>query len=97
MDSYLYATDAPSPLELLPVKDDGTPVPGALRLGIAPGSHKHESSIPLTAVVEAMERREHPSKLVHRYTTDGTAIGPEQSGADGGDAGTDTDDEEGGN
>ncbi|MFE7530067.1 multiprotein-bridging factor 1 family protein, partial [Kitasatospora sp. NPDC057542] len=65
VDSYLYAADAPSPLELLPVKDDGTPVPGALRLGIAPGSHKHESSIPLTAVVEAMERREHPSKLVH--------------------------------
>uniref|UniRef100_UPI001CCC9117 hypothetical protein n=1 Tax=Streptomyces sp. LS1784 TaxID=2851533 RepID=UPI001CCC9117 len=97
VDSYLYAADAPSPLELLPVKDDGTPVPGALRLGIAPGSHKHESSIPLTAVVEAMERREHPSKLVHHYTTDGTAIGQEQTGADGGDAGTDTDDEEGGN
>ncbi|MER5642313.1 helix-turn-helix transcriptional regulator [Kitasatospora sp. NPDC002227] len=92
VDSYLYAADAPSPLELLPVKDDGTPVPGALRLGIAPGSHKHESSIPLAAVVEAMERREHPSKLVHHYTTDGTPIGPEQ-GTDG----TGNDDEEGGN
>lgn len=97
VDSYLYAADAPSPLELLPVKDDGTPVPGALRLGIAPGSHKHESSIPLAAVVEAMERREHPSKLVHHYATDGTAIGPEQTGADGGTAGTGNDDEEGGN
>ncbi|MEU4301908.1 helix-turn-helix domain-containing protein [Kitasatospora aureofaciens] len=96
VDSYLYATDAPSPLELLPVKDDGTPVPGALRLGIAPGSHKHEASIPLTAVVEAMERREHPSKLVHHYTTDGAPIGQEQ-GADSGTAGTDNDDEEGGN
>ncbi|MFJ9448368.1 helix-turn-helix domain-containing protein [Kitasatospora sp. NPDC101235] len=96
VDSYLYATDAPSPLELLPVKDDGTPVPGALRLGIAPGSHKHEASIPLTAVVEAMERREHPSKLVHHYTTDGTPSDQEQ-GADGGAAGTDNDDEEGGN
>ncbi|MGK4586229.1 hypothetical protein [Kitasatospora sp. HPMI-4] len=96
VDSYLYATDAPSPLELLPVKDDGTPVPGALRLGIAPGSHKHESSIPLQAVVEAMERREHPSKLVHHYTTDGTPIG-EQTGADGEAAGTGNDDEEGGN
>ncbi|WP_328911657.1 MULTISPECIES: helix-turn-helix domain-containing protein [unclassified Streptomyces] len=88
VDSYLYAAAAPSPLELLPVKDDGTPVPGALRLGIAPGSHKHEASIPLEAVVEAMERREHPSKLVHHYTTDGTPIAPEQ---------TDNDDEEGGN
>ncbi|MER5353464.1 hypothetical protein ABT093_24400 [Kitasatospora sp. NPDC002551] len=97
VDSYLYATDAPSPLELLPVKDDGTPVPGALRLGIAPGSHKHEASIPLGVVVEAMERREHPSKLVHHYTTDGMAIGPEQTGTDDGAAGTGGDDEEGGN
>ncbi|QMU70228.1 helix-turn-helix transcriptional regulator [Streptacidiphilus sp. P02-A3a] len=74
VDSYLYAADAPSPLELLPVKPDGTPVPGALRLGIAPGSHKHESSIPLAAAVEAMERREHPSKLVHQYGTDGDFV-----------------------
>jgi hypothetical protein len=95
VDSYLYAADAPSPLELLPVKDDGTPVPGALRLGIAPGSHKHEASIPLTAVVEAMERREHPSKLVHHYTTDGTPIDQEQPGTDA--ASTGNDDEEGGN
>ncbi|MEV7783662.1 helix-turn-helix transcriptional regulator [Kitasatospora sp. NPDC088351] len=96
VDSYLYAADAPSPLELLPVKDDGTPVPGALRLGIAPGSHKHESSISLTAVVEAMERREHPSKLVHHYTTDGTPIDQEQPGTDGA-VSTGNDDEEGGN
>ncbi|MFJ9777166.1 multiprotein-bridging factor 1 family protein [Kitasatospora sp. NPDC101157] len=96
VDSYLYATDEPSPLELLPVKDDGAPVPGALRLGIAPGSHKHESSIPLEAVVEAMERREHPSKLVHHYTTDGTPIGQEQT-ADTGAADASNDDEEGGN
>ncbi|MFC5665014.1 helix-turn-helix domain-containing protein [Kitasatospora misakiensis] len=97
VDSYLYATDAPTPLELLSVKDDGTPVPGALRLGIAPGSHKHESSIPLPAAIEAMERREHPSKLVHHYTTDGMAIGPEHTGTNGDGAGTGNDDEEGGN
>ncbi|WP_354645226.1 helix-turn-helix domain-containing protein [Kitasatospora camelliae] len=88
VDSYLYATDAPTPLELLPVKNDGTPVPGALRLGIAPGSHKHESSIPLQAAIEAMGRREHPSKLVHHYATDGTYIGPEQAAEDA-DAGND--------
>ncbi|MEY9940526.1 helix-turn-helix domain-containing protein [Streptacidiphilus sp. MAP5-3] len=74
VDSYLYATDAPSPIELLPVKEDGSPVPGALRLGIAPGSHKHESSIPLAEAVAAMERREHPSRLVHQYSTDGTPV-----------------------
>ncbi|MGE7439781.1 helix-turn-helix domain-containing protein [Kitasatospora sp. NPDC001175] len=94
-DSYLYAADQPSPLELLPVKDDGTPVPGALRLGIAPGSHKHEASIPLEAVLEVMGRREHPSRLVHDYTTDGTAIDQDQAAAEG--DGAETDDEEGGN
>ncbi|MGW2539946.1 hypothetical protein ACWC5I_03525 [Kitasatospora sp. NPDC001574] len=50
-------------------------------------------------MVGAMERREHPSKLVHHYTTDGTPIGPEQTGTGGKTAGTGTgtDDEEGGN
>ncbi|MFG2698858.1 multiprotein-bridging factor 1 family protein [Kitasatospora sp. NPDC048407] len=94
VDSYLYAIDAPSPLELLPVKDDGTPVPGALRLGIAPGSHKHEASIPLQETVEAMERREHPSKLTHQYATDGTRIGPERAGTDAVDASNDEQEED---
>ncbi|MFD8596014.1 helix-turn-helix domain-containing protein [Kitasatospora sp. NPDC059646] len=89
VDSYLYATDRPSPLELLPVKDDGSPVPGALRLGIAPGSHKHEASIPLRAAAEAMARREHPSRLTHDHATDGTRIGPEQADDDTAGAGHD--------
>ncbi|WP_042386519.1 helix-turn-helix domain-containing protein [Streptacidiphilus melanogenes] len=78
VDSYLYATDAPSPIELLPVKDDGSPVPGALRLGIAPGSHKHESSFPLAEAVAAMEQQVHPSRLVHQYGTDGNPISDAQ-------------------
>ena len=83
VDSYLYAADAPSPLELLPVKSDGSPVPGALRLGIAPGSHKHESSIPLVAAVEAMEQQMHPSKLVRQYGTDGNLVAQADAGAEG--------------
>jgi transcriptional regulator with XRE-family HTH domain len=78
VDSYLYATAAPSPLELLAAKPDGGAVPGTVRLGIAPGSHKHESSIPLAQAVAAMERQEHPSRLVHHYGTDGTALEAEQ-------------------
>ncbi|MGX4731437.1 hypothetical protein [Kitasatospora griseola] len=95
VDSYLYTAHAPSPLELLPVRDDGSPVPGALRLGIAPGSHKHESSVPLAAVVEAMERREHPSRLVHHYTTNGTPTDRDQASIDA--AATGNDDEDGRN
>ena len=97
VDSYLYATDQPSPLEFLPVKDDGTPVPGALRLGIAPGSHKHESSIPLQAALEVMGRREHPSKLTHDYATDGTPIAQEQPGTNAAPAHAGHDEQEGDN
>jgi hypothetical protein len=44
-----------------------------------------------------MGRREHPSRLVHHYATDGTAIGQEQTGT-GTDAGTGSSGvEEGGN
>ncbi len=96
VDSYLYATDAPSPLELLPVTGEGAPVSGALRLGIAPGSHKHESSIPLRAVVEVMGRREHPSRLVYHYATGGAAIGRGRAGADAGAVRTGDDGERGG-
>ncbi|WP_432158595.1 hypothetical protein [Streptomyces sp. bgisy153] len=74
VDSYLYATAAPSPLELLTPPENGKPVAGVLRLGIAPGSSKHEASIPLRAVLELMEAGQHPSRLVHAYTTDGTAL-----------------------
>ncbi|MFD2623863.1 hypothetical protein, partial [Streptomyces chumphonensis] len=74
VDSYLYATSAPTPLELLTPPEGGKPVAGVLRLGIAPGSSKHEASIPLTAALELMEAGEHPGRLSHAYATDGTAL-----------------------
>ncbi|MEU8516340.1 hypothetical protein AB0C76_32875 [Kitasatospora sp. NPDC048722] len=74
VDSYLYATAAPSPRELLPKTDDGKPVPGALRLGAAPGSFKHESSVPMEAVAAAMDEQLHPSRLTHDYDTAGNPL-----------------------
>ncbi|MFF8786753.1 hypothetical protein [Streptomyces sp. NPDC015125] len=74
VDAWFYATEAPSPLELLAFGDNDKPVPGTLRLGIAPGSAKHESSIPMGAVIEAMNNREHPSRLTHDYGTDGKPV-----------------------
>jgi len=74
VDSYLYATKDPSPLELLTPPENGRPVAGVLRLGIAPGSSKHEASIPLRAVLDLMEAGQHPSRLVHAYTIDGTPL-----------------------
>ncbi|MFF4933184.1 hypothetical protein ACFY2H_30500 [Streptomyces griseofuscus] len=85
VDSYLYATTQPSPLELLTPVENGKPVAGVLRLGIAPGSSKHEASIPMNAVLEAMEAGQHPSRLVHAFTTDGTAL-PDAEAEENGDS-----------
>ncbi|MFD4525640.1 hypothetical protein ACFWP7_17270 [Streptomyces sp. NPDC058470] len=74
VDSYLYATEHPSPLELLTPPENGKPVLGVLRLGIGPGQFKHESSIPMDQVLELMNTDEHPSRLTHDYSTDGTAV-----------------------
>ncbi|MFJ9427982.1 hypothetical protein [Streptomyces sp. NPDC101249] len=74
VDQVLYAADAPHPAELLPKDDAGRPVPGTLRLGSAPGSFKHESSVPMAAVVAALADREHPSRLTHDYTPAGTPV-----------------------
>lgn len=82
VDSFLYAAARPSPLELMTPPENGKAVAGVLRLGIAPGSSKHESSIPMAAVRELLERGEHPSRLAHDYTTDGTAIPAEEDDTD---------------
>ncbi|MFD7621890.1 hypothetical protein [Streptomyces sp. NPDC059802] len=74
VDSYLYATEHPSPFELLTPPENGKPVLGVLRLGIGPGQFKHESSIPMDQVLELMNTDEHPSRLTHDYSTDGTAV-----------------------
>ncbi|MET8605556.1 hypothetical protein ABZV92_18640 [Streptomyces rubiginosohelvolus] len=74
VDASFYAALEPSPLELLAFTEAGKPVPGTLRLGIAPGSSKHEASIPMDAVIEAMDGGDHPSRLTHHYRTDGQPV-----------------------
>ncbi|MFG2197169.1 hypothetical protein [Streptomyces sp. NPDC048639] len=80
VDSKLYATHNPAPDELLAFTDQGKPLPGALRMGIAPGSHKHESSIPMQPVAELMDAGEHPSRLTHSYTTHGEPLDDNDGG-----------------
>lgn len=74
VDSYLYAANEPTPLELLTPPEGGKSVAGVLRLGIAPGSSKHEASIPIGAALGLMEAGEHPGRLTHAYTVDGTEL-----------------------
>ncbi|MGV9941071.1 telomere-associated protein Tap [Streptomyces sp. NPDC003401] len=43
-DCAVYATDGPSPLDVLPYDADGRTVPGSFRLGVSPGMVKHEGT-----------------------------------------------------
>ncbi|MFB8401173.1 hypothetical protein [Streptomyces sp. NPDC055912] len=84
VDSFMYATEEPSPLELLTPPENGKPVLGVLRLGIGPGQFKHEASIPMSRVKELMdaekpEDRKHPSRLTDHFGTDGTALPDEDA------------------
>lgn len=74
VDQVMYAADAPHPGELLPRGEDGRPVPGTLRLGSAPGSFKHESSVPMAAVVATLAEGDHPTRRTHDYTPAGTPV-----------------------
>ncbi|MFD4867759.1 telomere-associated protein Tap [Streptomyces sp. NPDC058412] len=40
-DRVVYASDGPSPLDLLPHTADGKPLPGTFRLGVSPGMATH--------------------------------------------------------
>ncbi|MDX2683685.1 hypothetical protein [Streptomyces soliscabiei] len=71
VDALTYACEEPSPLPLIPHDADGRPVPGALRLGTAPGSVKHEKTIPMQAVTEHMATGKPFTRLAGRYGVDG--------------------------
>jgi hypothetical protein len=71
VDSKMYSVQDPAPHMVLAFGGNGLPVPGTVRMGIAPGSHKHEASIPIVAVTTLMDAGEHPSRVTHDYTTTG--------------------------
>jgi hypothetical protein len=79
VDQAMYAADAPSPLELLPRDADGRPVPGTLRLGSAPGSFKHDASVPMPEVLAVLADQEHPFRLTHDYTPAGEPVAEEEN------------------
>lgn len=71
VDSLLYACEDRSVLPLIPRGEDGRPVPGALRLGVAPGSVKHDKSIPMDDVREHLTTGKPLERLTKRYGVDG--------------------------
>lgn len=54
VDGLMYACETPGPLPLVPLTDDGAQVPGALRLGAAPGSCKHDATVPMAEIRAAL-------------------------------------------
>jgi hypothetical protein len=76
VDQLMYAAPAADLGSLLAVAD-GRPVPGAVRLGSAPGSYKWDASVPMAAVREALAEQVHPSRCTHDYDVTGTPVGQE--------------------
>jgi hypothetical protein len=83
VDALMYASSEPSPFPLLPTKPDGSPERGALRLGAAPGSFKHESSVPMAAVLAAVAEGVHPARLIHDFTAAGDPATTEEEATRG--------------
>jgi hypothetical protein len=83
VDGVVYASETGDPAALVPMDAAGKQVPGALRLGAAPGSCKHDATVPMAAIVAAMEAGE-PMQgaggLIAHYGTDGELI-EQQEGA----------------
>lgn len=71
VDSLLYACEDRSVLPLIPHGEDGRPVAGALRLGVAPGSVKHDKTIPMDDVREHLATGKPLERLTKRYSVDG--------------------------
>lgn len=74
VDGLLYACEAPDPMPLVPLTADGAQVPGALRLGAAPGSCKHDATVPMAdirAALAAGEPLQGAYGIAAHYGTDG--------------------------
>lgn len=81
VDGVVYASVSGDPAELVALDAAGKQVPGAVRLGAAPGSCKHDATVPMDAVRAALESGE-PLQGAHglmpRYDTTGQLIEQEE-------------------
>ncbi|MEY9842887.1 hypothetical protein [Streptacidiphilus sp. EB103A] len=77
VDGIVYASADGDPLALIAFTDAGKQLPGAVRLGIAPGSCKHDATVPMAVIAAALEAGE-PLQGAHgvvaRYGTDAQLI-----------------------
>ena len=87
VDGVVYASETGDPLALIPLTDTGKQLPGAIRLGIAPGSCKHDATVPMPEIAAALAQGE-PLQGAHgvvaRYDTDAQLIHTDGEGAEHG-------------
>jgi hypothetical protein len=77
VDGIVYASADGDPLALVPFTDDGKQMTGTVRLGIAPGSCKHDATVPMPAIIAALaagEPLQGAHGIVARYGTDAQLI-----------------------
>ncbi|MFD5428275.1 telomere-associated protein Tap [Streptomyces sp. NPDC127084] len=63
-DCVVYPAPTQSPLDLLPYTGSGKPLPGAFRLGVAPGLVKVEGVQSMAWAVDLMEQGGNPAQLI---------------------------------
>ena len=63
-DCVVYPSPGPSPLDFLPYTTSGKPLPGAFRLGPAPGLCKVEGVAELAWAVDLMEQGHNPARHI---------------------------------
>jgi transcriptional regulator with XRE-family HTH domain len=63
-DCVVYCSPGPSPLDFLPLTDDGQVLPGSFRLGASPGMAKVEGAQPMVWAVELMDQGLNPARHV---------------------------------
>ncbi|MER7050300.1 telomere-associated protein Tap [Streptomyces jumonjinensis] len=72
-DAIVYPSPGPSPLDILPLTDEGKPVPGTFRLGVSPGMVKHQGTQTVLWAEAQFEERGGVFNLANLIKNDPTA------------------------
>ncbi|MFJ2900218.1 telomere-associated protein Tap [Streptomyces sp. NPDC087218] len=71
-DAVVYPSPGPSPLDILPLTDEGKPVSGTFRLGISPGMVKHQGTQTVLWAEQLFEERGDVFNVANLIKTDPT-------------------------
>ncbi|MFD6991751.1 hypothetical protein [Streptomyces sp. NPDC059943] len=72
-DAIVHPSPGPSPLDVLPLTDEGKPVPGTFRLGISPGMVKHQGTQTVLWAEQQFEERGGVFNIANSIKTDQSA------------------------